>query len=149
MDIKVIKQLVEIFEKSSLSIMDTTDGEFKLRLEKNIGCEAQPIVQRTAPVVNALPTPAPILEQTGGVVDFNGITEIKSPMVGVFYTAPSPGAKPYVTRGSKVKKGDILCIIEAMKLMNEILAETDGEIVDVCAENGEVVEFSQVLYKLF
>jgi len=83
------------------------------------------------------------------VVDFNRITEVKSPIVGVFYAAPSPDVEPFVTIGSKVKKGDVLCIVEAMKLMNEITAECDGEIVDICVKNGEITEFGQVLFKIF
>ena len=82
-------------------------------------------------------------------VDFNNLKEVKSPMVGVFYQAPSPEADPYVRVGSKVKKGDVLCVIEAMKLLNEITADTDGEIVDVCVENGQLVEYGQVLFKIF
>ena len=69
-------------------------------------------------------------------------------MVGVFYEAASPDAAPFVEVGSKVKKGDILCIIEAMKLMNEITAKKDGEIVDICVQNGEVVEFGQTIFKI-
>ena len=68
---------------------------------------------------------------------------------GVFYAAPSPDSPPFVTVGTKVKKGDILRIIEAMKLMNEIAAETDGEIVDICVQNGEIVEFGQTMFKIF
>ena len=70
-------------------------------------------------------------------------------MVGIFYTAPSPEAEPFVKVGSKVKKGDTLCIIEAMKLMNDVVAEEDGEIVEICAENGSLVEFGQILFKIF
>jgi acetyl-CoA carboxylase biotin carboxyl carrier protein len=69
-------------------------------------------------------------------------------MLGVFYSAPAPDEQPFVKIGDRVKKGDVLCIIEAMKLMNEILAEKEGEIVEVCVENGQIVEFSQVLYRL-
>ncbi len=70
-------------------------------------------------------------------------------MVGVFYAAPAPGAQPYVSIGSKVKAGDVLCLIEAMKLMNEITAEKDGEIVDICAQDGQIVEFGQTVFKIF
>ena len=70
-------------------------------------------------------------------------------MVGIFYAAPSPDAEPFVKVGSKVKKGDTLCIIEAMKLMNDVVAEEDGEIVEICAENGSLVEFGQTLFKIF
>ncbi|HML49609.1 MAG TPA: acetyl-CoA carboxylase biotin carboxyl carrier protein, partial [Clostridia bacterium] len=75
--------------------------------------------------------------------------EVKSPMVGVFYAAPSPESPPFVKRGDRVKRGDVLCIIEAMKLLNEIAAEADGEIADICVENGQVVEYSQTLFKIY
>lgn len=70
-------------------------------------------------------------------------------MVGVFYSAPSPDSEPFVSKGSKVKKGDTLCIIEAMKLMNEVIAERDGEIVEILANSGELVEFGQTLFRIF
>lgn len=76
------------------------------------------------------------------------IREIKSQMVGVFYAAPSPDSEPYVNVGSKVAKGDVLCIIESMKLMNEITSDMDGEIVRVCVENGQIVEFGQPLFHI-
>ncbi|NLG93138.1 MAG: acetyl-CoA carboxylase, biotin carboxyl carrier protein, partial [Clostridiales bacterium] len=72
----------------------------------------------------------------------------KSPMVGVFYSAPSPDSEPYVQVGSKVKKGDTLCIIEAMKLLNEITADRDGEITEICAAAGQVVEYGQTLFRI-
>ena len=77
-----------------------------------------------------------------------GAEDIKSPMVGVYYSSPSPEADPFVRIGDMVKKGDVLCILEAMKLMNEITAEQDGKIADICAKNGDVVEFGQVLFKV-
>ena len=83
------------------------------------------------------------------VKDYNRYRDVKSPMVGIFYASPSPDAEPFVKVGSKVKKGDTLCIIEAMKLMNDVMAEEDGEIVEICAENGSLVEFGQILFKLF
>jgi acetyl-CoA carboxylase biotin carboxyl carrier protein len=84
-----------------------------------------------------------------GSVDFNEISEVKSPMVGVFYQAPSPESEPFVKIGGRIKKGDVLCIIEAMKVMNEITADVDGELVDICAENGQIVEFGQTLFKVY
>lgn len=73
---------------------------------------------------------------------------VNSPMVGVFYAASAPGAEPYVRIGSRVHKGDVLCLIEAMKLMNEVTADTDGEIVEICVENGQVVEYGQPLFMI-
>ena len=96
-----------------------------------------------APAVEA----APVAAADAGA-DFNAAKMVTSPMVGVFYASPSPTDPPFVTVGSKVKKGDVLCIIEAMKLMNEITAEEDGEIIDICATNGSVVEYGQILFKM-
>ena len=99
--------------------------------------------------VQTLPESKPQAEETSQIKDYNKYRDIKSPMVGIFYTAPSPEAEPFVKVGSKVKKGDTLCIIEAMKLMNDVVAEEDGEIVEICAENGALVEFGQILFKIF
>ena len=93
-----------------------------------------------------VPSPAEAL-MDDQVVDFNRLKEIKAPMVGVFYPAPSPGAPAFVKKGDQVKKGDVLCIIEAMKMMNEITADEDGVLVDICAGEGELVEFNQILFK--
>ena len=103
----------------------------------------------TAAAPAAAPAPAaePVKDEDAGA-DFNAAKMVLSPMVGVFYASPSPSDPPFVTVGSKVKKGDVLCIIEAMKLMNEITAEEDGEIIDICAANGSVVEYGQILFKL-
>ena len=98
---------------------------------------AQPVMQ-VAPQESVAPVSAP---QPKG-------TAVKSPIVGVFYAAPSPEDAPYVTVGSQVKKGDVLCLVEAMKLMNEITAEQDGVIKEICVENAEVVEYGQPLFYL-
>ncbi len=90
-----------------------------------------------APVPAAAPAPKP------------GTTEVCAPMVGVFYVAPSPGADPFVRVGSKVKKGETLCILEAMKLMNEVVAECDGEIAEICACDGDLVEYGKVLFRIY
>ena len=155
MDIKTIKTLINLFESSFLGEMEVEsgDGNDKLRVTLKKSSGAAPTVQEVTTVQNvAAPAPEPLKAETGsgeGVLDYNLVEEIKSPMVGVFYAAPSPDAEPFVTRGSKVKKGDTLCIIEAMKLMNEVIAERDGEIVEVLAESGELVEFGQTLFRIF
>lgn len=155
MNIKNIRSLAQIMQNADLSAIEITEGETKIRLEKDVqvvnaynSSGTIPISQRSTKQENDISN-ATTLKSEEVPVDFNMINEVKSPMVGVFYEAPSPGAQPYVKVGDKVKKGDVLCIIEAMKLMNEIVAETDGEIVDICVQNGEVVEFSQILYKIF
>lgn len=152
-NIKNIKTLAKIINDSQLTAIELTQDNTKIRLEKQIN---------VLPAANTIPVPAySVLEAKDNskqaeqqllkdtAVDFNKITEIKSPIIGVFYEAASPDASPFVKVGSKIKRGDTLCIIEAMKMMNEITSETDGEIVDICAKNGEVVEFSQILFKVF
>lgn len=150
MDIKEIKSLAQILNQSGLTSIEVSENDYKIRLEKN---QTQTIVQTkqsdSPDLIQAEPSAKLPEKDDDSVVDFNKLTEVKSPMVGVFYAAPSPDSAPFVEVGSKVKKGDVLCIIEAMKLMNEIIAETDGEIVDICAEDGGLVEFSQILFKIF
>lgn len=155
MNTKNIKTLVDIMEKSSLTALEIEEAECKIRLERNVQNQVlampTPIVQQPAVITSApqtvpaetpanVPNPAPVPAKAG--------KEVKSPMVGVFYAASSPEAEPFVTVGSKVKKGDVLCIVEAMKLMNEIQAEEDGEITEVCVQSGQIVEYAQVLFKM-
>ncbi len=164
MNIKEIRALAQIMENTGLTSVEIVEGEATIKLERKAEAAPQPVVSPFLPVYapgeQAMSAPAqaarePELEleeakaEPQNEVDFNNLNEIKSPMVGVFYAAPSPDAEPYVKVGSRVKKGDVLCIIEAMKLMNEITAEADGEIVDICVKNGEVVEYGQPLFKLF
>jgi len=158
MNIENVKALAEILCSKGLSAIDVGEGKDRIRIEREI--TAMPIVTQSAVVpVQAQTTltepaavTAPVIQATtedNSSVDFNRLTEIKSPLVGVYYAAPSPDAETFVSIGSKVKKGDVLCIIETMKLMNEITAEQDGEIVDICIKNGDIAEFGQVLFKMF
>ena len=157
MDKKQVREYIKLFQESGLSKMEIAEtcGEetFSLKLEN--GGAAVPVA---APVqyVQTLPAAMPAAQQDAepaaegaDVKDYNRYRDVKSPMVGIFYASPSPDAEPFVKVGSKVKKGDTLCIIEAMKLMNDVMAEEDGEIVEICAENGSLVEFGQILFKLF
>lgn len=142
MDIAKIKELAQLLNDAGLSALELKEGDATLRLESAKFTPAQPA---PAPVMQAVPA-APVPD---GGVDFNALSEFKSPMVGVFYAAPGPDQAPFVEVGKHVKKGDVLCIIEAMKLMNEITAEQDGEIVDICVSDGDVVEYGQTLFKIF
>ena len=153
MNLRQIRELVRLLESSSLSVLEIEENDLHVRLEKGQTAGlAQPVpaalpqaVPAALPVETA-PDPAPVAD---GTVDFNRLKEVKSPLVGIFYAAPSPGAEPFAGVGSRVKKGDVLCVVEAMKLMNEITADADGEVIDVCVQNGQVVEFGQILFKLY
>ena len=149
MNIKQIRELAQIAAENGLSAIEIAEGENRVRIERAVAAPAAVPAVVSMPAPAAAPTaPAPAAAAEETNVDFNRTREIKSPMVGVFYAAPSPDAKPFVEVGSKVKKGDIVCIVEAMKLMNEITAEFDGEVVDICVHNGDVVEYGQTLFKL-
>ena len=140
-NIDEIKELIALLEGSSLSVLEVKDDDKKVRLEKAQTTAAAPAaVTVNAAPVQAAPAPAAEPEDDGKT--------ISAPIVGVFYAAPSPESEPYVHVGQKVKKGDVVCIIEAMKCMNEIQAEEDGEIAAVLATNGELVEYNQPLFAI-
>lgn len=147
-----IRTLAELVEKHGLTALDYAEGEAHIRIERTpapvaAAVPAAPAAPAAAPAAAPTPAAEPVKDEDAGA-DFNAAKMVLSPMVGVFYASPSPSDPPFVTVGSKVKKGDVLCIIEAMKLMNEITAEEDGEIIDICAANGSVVEYGQILFKL-
>lgn len=142
MDIRTIKALAKILQESNLAVLEVTEGDMCIRLESSTGVPCSPAAPQ---VVSAVPERS--ADGDAGM-DFNDIKVVEAPMVGVFYGAPAPGQSPFVQVGSQVKKGDVLCIIEAMKLMNEITAEMDGEVVDICVTDGDVVEFGQTLFKI-
>lgn len=148
MDTKTIRELAEILKDANLTALELEEGETRIRLERS----PAPVMS-AAPVQETVSVPAPqvvSVEVNAGDpgMDFNDISVVNSPMVGVFYAAPAPDQPPYVSVGKHVKKGDVLCIVEAMKLMNEILAEEDGQIIDICVSDGDIVEFGQTLFKL-
>ena len=147
-----IKELIKVLEESSLSVLEIVEKDgSKIRLEK-----AQPAQQivNTIPVANGVAAPAPVATaaESAPVTPAAPVADssktIDAPIVGVFYAASAPGKAPYVSVGKKVKKGDVVCIIEAMKCMNEIQAEEDGEIVEVLVKDGELVEYGQPLFKI-
>ena len=142
MEIKSIRALAEIMKANGLTLLEMSEEGKTLRLERKAEGSFAPVsnvaAAPSAPV-EAVPVPEPAAEE--GVL-------VESPMVGMYYAAPAPGADPFVTVGSRVKKGDVLCIIEAMKTMNEITAEQDGEIVQIYAGNGQLVEVGQRLFRV-
>lgn len=135
-DIETLKEYIKVLEDSSLQTLEISDGEDSLYLEKPSAPAAAPAV--TSAPAAAAPAPVPVKAEDGKTIN--------APIVGVFYSAPSPDSEPYVSVGKKVRKGDVVCIIEAMKCMNEIQAETDGEITEVLVSDGELVEFDRPLF---
>lgn len=151
MDKKQIREYIKLFKESGLAKMELSEtsgeGSFSIKLENETS--AAPYALPPVQFVQAAESDEGEKADLSSVKDYNKYRDVNSPMVGIFYNAPSPDAEPFVKVGSKVKKGDTLCIIEAMKLMNDVVAEEDGEIVEICAENGSLVEFGQVLFKIF
>lgn len=147
MNIKDIKALAAVLQQADLTALEYSEGELRIRLEraapKTVAHCAVPACETAA-----APVPAPALSPMEEKNDYNNLNEVKAPMVGVFYAAPSPDAQPFVRVGDNVEKGQIICLIEAMKLMNDITAPVSGRIVDICAQDGAVLEYGQTIMKI-
>jgi len=159
LDLKQIKQIIDLMKRSELTEFAVEEEGFKLKIRR--GANGLPLVSSSsrgsaAPFVPAEinstpPMPVQSVPVNPGAVpaaDEPGITYIKSPMVGTFYRSPSPDTKPFLEVGSKVEETTIICIIEAMKIMNEIQAETKGTVLELLVDNGQPVEYGQRLFKL-
>lgn len=142
-----LKELIETVDKSSVTglELESADGE-KLAIKKKVyTASVQPAAAAAAQVTTAQEMPSAEAKEEAKPIEGKTIT---CPMVGVFYSASAPDAEPYVKVGSKVNKGDVVCIIEAMKLMNEITATESGTIEEILIENGQIAEYGQPLFKL-
>jgi len=136
-----IRELAALMEETGLTALEIDRKNDTMRLERATLASSVAVAGPVAVAAAEKPGVAPAGEAATG----NAIT---APMVGVFYASPSPGAKPYVSVGDRVTKGQVVCLVEAMKLMNEILAETDGTVSRICVDNGQVVEFGEPLMYL-
>jgi acetyl-CoA carboxylase biotin carboxyl carrier protein len=155
MDIRKVKKLIELLEESGIDELEITEGEESVRICRHRPVSATHVVAAPAPVIAAAPAPvaatsaepnpgpapAPVEPATRGFVQ-------RSPMVGTFYRAASPGAAFFVEVGQTIKKGDVVCILEAMKMMNQIEAEQGGVVESILVENGQAVEFDQPLFTI-
>jgi acetyl-CoA carboxylase biotin carboxyl carrier protein len=145
MDIRKVKKLIEMLESSELEEIEIHEGEESVRLVKNktetvVTHQVQPNqLDKVVESSEQSQKSAPLIENSEGEV-------ITSPMVGTFYAAASPGAKPFISVGDEIQEGDVVCIVEAMKMMNEIKSDYSGKVVTVLAENSEPVEFGQALF---
>ena len=148
MDLRKLKTLIRLESESGVAELEITEGEDRVRIVNRNGAAPVQVHQPVTvaqpmpvpvPAPEVAPAPAPTAPQQTG-------TPLTSPMVGTFYRAPSPGADPFVKVGDTVKKGQVVCIIEAMKLLNEVEADMDGTVKEVCVENGQPVEFGQSLF---
>ncbi|HST30303.1 MAG TPA: acetyl-CoA carboxylase biotin carboxyl carrier protein [Chthoniobacterales bacterium] len=151
MDLKDIKAIIDLMKKNDLSVFEMEKDGFRLKLQKGLG--DQPIVVSTAAPAVAAPvltngpgSTAPAAAAAGA--EAGNLKDITSPMVGTFYRAASPDGPPFVDVGTKVNEDTVVCIIEAMKVMNEIKAETSGVIAEVVADNSKPVQFGQPLFRI-
>jgi len=158
MDLRKLKTLIELVQESGIAELEVTEGEEKVRITRTVASAVPPMMHYAAPMMGAMPAPAvaaapvaaaapaaPAAATPAAPAEPAG-HQVKSPMVGTFYRAPSPGAKPFVEVGSTVTAGDTLCIIEAMKLMNEIEADKSGVVKAALVESGQAVEYGQALF---
>jgi acetyl-CoA carboxylase biotin carboxyl carrier protein len=147
MDLRKLKALIDLVEKSGIAELEITEGEEKVRIAKHGGAAPAPTyVHPAPPAPQAAPvTAAPAPAEAAAPAEPEGHA-VKAPMVGTFYRSSAPGAQSFVEVGQTVKSGDTLCIIEAMKLMNEIEADASGVIKAILVENGQPVEYGQPLF---
>ncbi|MGD8556205.1 MAG: acetyl-CoA carboxylase biotin carboxyl carrier protein [Chromatiales bacterium] len=157
MDIRKIKKLIELIEDSDVAEIEINEGEESVRISRSSSVQPPVIHQVTAPYPAAAPpapaapaaapaaSPQPAAEEPAAEEELSGHV-IRSPMVGTFYRASSPGAKPFVEVGDTVSNGDTLCIIEAMKILNQIEADTSGKVTRILVDNGQPVEYNQPLF---
>ncbi|RZI70711.1 MAG: acetyl-CoA carboxylase biotin carboxyl carrier protein [Variovorax sp.] len=150
MDLRKLKTLIDLVSESNISELEITEAEGKVRIVKAGAAAPVQYVQTLAPQGGPTPAPAPAAEMPAAPAPTEAAAPtghaIKSPMVGTFYRASSPGAPAFVEVGSQVKEGDTVCIIEAMKILNEIEADKSGTIKQILGENGQAVEYGQPLF---
>jgi acetyl-CoA carboxylase biotin carboxyl carrier protein len=160
-DLRYVKKLIEMLDSSSVdSVEISTDKGMKIRISKTPQNRGPVQIQTPTPMPALMP-PAPVGRPTPGegthIVEMEpakaeapkpNLLEVKSPMVGTFYAQAEPGSKPYVTVGTRISKRQVLCIIEAMKIMNEIESEFDGVVKEVCVQDAHPVEYGQVLFRI-
>ncbi len=146
MDLRKLKTLIDLVSESNVSELEITEAEGKVRIVKGGGAagHAMPVQAFAAPPLHAAPAPAPAVAAPA-VPEAPAGHIVKSPMVGTFYRSASPGAKPFIEVGSQVKEGETICIIEAMKILNEIEADKAGTVTQILCQNGQAVEYGQAL----
>jgi len=154
MDLRKLKTLIELVQESGIAELEVTEGEEKVRITRTVANTMPPVMQYAAPMMAAMPAAAPVAAAPAAAAPAAAPAApaepaghaVKSPMVGTFYRSPSPGAKPFVEIGATVAVGETLCIIEAMKLMNEIEADKAGVVKSILVESGQAVEYGQPMF---
>ncbi len=152
MTLKEIKEMINLMEEHGLSELEMEKEGLKIRLKR--GPSGKLVAESSLPDFPVIPgreariAPPASQQMARETVEETNVIIIRSPMVGTFYASPAPDAAPYVTKGKKISEGDVLCIIEAMKLMNEIKSDVSGTVLEILVENGQPAEFDQPLFKI-
>jgi acetyl-CoA carboxylase biotin carboxyl carrier protein len=146
MDIRKVKKLIELLEESGISELEISEGEESVRISRHPRMTVPPAMSSPMGQPAPLAAPAPPATAAGEHKPRNDEHTVTSPMVGTYYASPSPGAKSFVEIGMEIKVGQVLCIIEAMKMMNQIESDKAGRVTAILAKNGEPVEFGQPLF---
>ncbi len=153
MDIRKVKKLIELLEESNVAEIEIHEGEESVRISRHASTPMQMMMQPQAAPAPAAASPMPVADAASGSgadsesgQEFDEDSLIRSPMVGTYYRSPSPGSKPFVEEGQPIKIGDTLCIIEAMKILNQIECEQAGTLRRILVENGQPVEYNQPLF---
>ncbi len=150
MNLKEIKELLDLMQEHQIASLEFEKGDVKLKLNKNVA----PVMPMEAPRMMAIPAAAaapsavPVAPSAAPAANDPNVVTVRSPMVGTYYASPAPDQPAYIKVGQSVKEGDVLCIVEAMKLMNEIKAEMSGVIAEVLLENGQPIEYDQPIVKI-
>lgn len=146
MNLKEIKEIINLMNENNLSEIEVDKGDQKIKLKKSPGPGAGVVIERPAFHEPLKQMPEPDIAKPKPEERPSNLIEIKAPIVGTFYNAPSPDAAPFVEVGQEIEVGHVICIIEAMKLMNEIKSEVKGKIIDILVENADPIEFGQILF---
>jgi acetyl-CoA carboxylase biotin carboxyl carrier protein len=150
MNVKEIRELLELMAEHNVSEIEIEKDNAKIKLRKlpNGQVVMQNAPQMMAPMQSILSAPAQAAAPSAQPAAEEGVTIVRSPMVGTFYAAPAPDQPPYVSVGKVIKEGDVICIVEAMKLMNELKAELSGTVIEIMVQNGQTVEYDQPILKI-
>jgi acetyl-CoA carboxylase biotin carboxyl carrier protein len=150
MNVKEIRELLELMAEHNVGEIEIEKDNAKIKLRKlpNGQVVMQNAPQMMSPMQSVIPAPVPAAAPSAPPAAEEGVTIVRSPMVGTFYAAPAPDQPPYVSVGKAIKEGDVICIVEAMKLMNELKAELGGIVIEIMVQNGQTVEYDQPILKI-
>ncbi|MFT4813131.1 MAG: acetyl-CoA carboxylase biotin carboxyl carrier protein [Glaciecola sp.] len=148
MDIRKVKKLIELLEESDIAEIEIKEGEESVRISRNSTFAPPPMIYQNPAAPAPVPAPATLAKEAEAPAPVSNVNDVHSPMVGTFYRSPSPSSPPFVEVGTHVKVGDVVCVVEAMKMMNQIEADHAGVVEAILIQDGEPVEYDQPLIRI-